>query len=101
MDLANMRAVDVESQNDIDLADKLRASREAILKEVGKLIVGQQGVLDQVLLSLYVGGNSLILGVPGLAKTMIIQLSVFPLVLVTKIFSISHGIRMAVVDISN
>ena len=74
MDLANMRAVDVESQNDIDLADKLRASREAILKEVGKLIVGQQGVLDQVLLSLYVGGNSLILGVPGLAKTMIIQL---------------------------
>ena len=74
MDPVNTGAVEVESQNDVDLADKLRASREAILGEVGKIIVGQLGVLDQVLLSLYVGGNSLILGVPGLAKTMIIQL---------------------------
>ena len=62
-----------EKRNDVELADRMRRSREAILAEVGKQIVGQREVLDQVLLSLYVGGNSLIIGVPGLAKTMIIH----------------------------
>ncbi len=66
--------VGVQSRNDVDLAERMRASREAILEEVGKQIVGQRDVLEQVLLSLYVGGNSLILGVPGLAKTMIIHI---------------------------
>ena len=74
MDSVKTEEIGVESQTDVDLADKMRASREALLAEVGKQIVGQQGVLEEVLLSLYVGGNSLILGVPGLAKTMIIQL---------------------------
>jgi MoxR-like ATPase len=64
----------VETRNDVDLADRMRASREVILQEVGKRIVGQRDVLEQVLLSLYVGGNSLILGVPGLAKTMIVYI---------------------------
>ena len=62
-----------ENRNDVELADRMRRSREAILGEVGKQIVGQRDVLEQVLLSLYVGGNSLVLGVPGLAKTMIIH----------------------------
>ncbi len=74
MDSVKTEEIGVERQTDVDLADKMRSSREAILAEVGKQIVGQQGVLEEVLLSLYVGGNSLILGVPGLAKTMIIQL---------------------------
>ena len=73
MDSVKTEGHEVETQNDVDLADRMRASRDAILKEVGKQIVGQQAVLDQVLLSLYVGGNSLLLGVPGLAKTMIIH----------------------------
>jgi MoxR-like ATPase len=63
----------VKERDDIDLADRMRESREAILAEVGKQIVGQQEVLEQVLLSLFVGGNSLLLGVPGLAKTMIVH----------------------------
>ncbi len=46
--------------------------RREILKELRKQIVGQELVLDQVLLSLFVGGNSLIIGVPGLAKTLLI-----------------------------
>ena len=75
MALANATAVEAppDSRNDVELADRMRWSRDAILEEVGKRIVGQRNVLDQVLLSLYVGGNSLILGVPGLAKTMIIH----------------------------
>ncbi|MBI2401837.1 MAG: MoxR family ATPase [Gemmatimonadetes bacterium] len=43
------------------------------MAELRKLIVGQENVIDQVLISLFVGGNSLIIGVPGLAKTLLIQ----------------------------
>ncbi len=63
----------LESADDIALADRLKAGRERVLEELRKLIVGQQEVVDQVLLSLFVGGNSLIIGVPGLAKTLLIH----------------------------
>ncbi len=64
---------DLESRDDIALADKLKAGREQILAELHKLIVGQQEVIEQALLTLFVGGNSIIVGVPGLAKTLLIQ----------------------------
>jgi MoxR-like ATPase len=63
----------MESANDVALADRLAASRDALLKELHKLIVGQDDVIEQVLLSLFVGGNSLVIGVPGLAKTLLIR----------------------------
>lgn len=64
---------DLEVADDIALADKLKAGREAILAELHKLIIGQREVIEQTLLTLFVGGNSLIVGVPGLAKTLLIQ----------------------------
>jgi MoxR-like ATPase len=63
----------LEAADDIALADRLKAGRERIFEEIGKLIIGQEAVVDQVLLSLFVGGNSLIIGVPGLAKTLLIH----------------------------
>jgi len=63
----------VGSRDDVALAERMRDSRDAILRETARRIVGQEEVLEQVLLSLFVGGNSLLLGVPGLAKTMIVQ----------------------------
>jgi MoxR-like ATPase len=63
---------DLESSDDIALADKMKAGRAQIVTELRKKIVGQEDVLDLVLLSLFVGGNSLIVGVPGLAKTLLI-----------------------------
>jgi MoxR-like ATPase len=63
----------LQAADDVALADRLRAGRERILAEVKKLIVGQEAVIDEVLISLFVGGNSLIVGVPGLAKTLLIQ----------------------------
>ncbi|HEX9726512.1 MAG TPA: MoxR family ATPase [Vicinamibacteria bacterium] len=63
----------LESPDDVALADRLKEAREQILVELRKLIVGQDEVVDQVLLSLFVGGNSIITGVPGLAKTLIIH----------------------------
>src|SRR5881628_2913519 len=50
----------------------MNAGRQHIVTELKKLIVGQDDVINQVLLTLFVGGNSLIVGVPGLAKTLII-----------------------------
>ena len=66
-------AVRLDDANDVALADRLKAGREQIIGELRKLIVGQEEVIEQVLLSLFVGGNSLIIGVPGLAKTLLIH----------------------------
>jgi len=63
----------LESADDIALADKLREGHAKVLSEIHKLIIGQHEVIDQVLLTLFVGGNSIITGVPGLAKTLLIK----------------------------
>ena len=65
--------VSLESPDDIALADRMKAGREQIVAELRKAIVGQDEVLTQVLLTLFVGGNSLIVGVPGLAKTLLVH----------------------------
>ena len=59
--------------DDIALADKMNAGRQQILTELHKIIIGQQEVIDQVLMTLFVGGNSLIVGAPGLAKTLLVH----------------------------
>ena len=60
-------------QDDIALADRMNAGRKEILAELHKRIIGQHAVMELVLQTLFVGGNSLIIGVPGLAKTLLIQ----------------------------
>jgi MoxR-like ATPase len=65
--------VDLESPDDVALADKMKEGRDRIVSELRKLIIGQQDVVGEVLLTLFVGGNSLIVGVPGLAKTLLIH----------------------------
>jgi len=67
------KPVVMDSAEDIALADKMNAAKQKIISELGKLIVGQDDVVHQVLLTLFVGGNSLIVGVPGLAKTLLIR----------------------------
>ncbi len=64
---------DLNNPDDIALADRMKAGREQILVELRKKIIGQQEVINETLLTLFVGGNSLIIGVPGLAKTLLIQ----------------------------
>ena len=64
--------IDLESPDDVALADRMNAGKVRIIEELRKLIIGQEKTVDQVLLTLFVGGNSLIVGVPGLAKTLLI-----------------------------
>src|SRR5215213_4382641 len=54
-------------------AERVAEGRERILSELRKVIVGQDEVVDQVLIALFTGGHCLITGVPGLAKTLLIK----------------------------
>jgi MoxR-like ATPase len=55
------------------VAERVSQGRERILAEIRKVIVGQDEVIDQVLMALFTGGHCLITGVPGLAKTLLIK----------------------------
>jgi MoxR-like ATPase len=54
-------------------AERVAAGRERILAELRKVIVGQDDVVEHVLVALFTGGHCLITGVPGLAKTLLIK----------------------------
>ncbi|MGE5361673.1 MAG: AAA family ATPase [Bacteroidales bacterium] len=56
-----------------DVAQRVADGRARILSEIRKVIVGQDEVIDQVLIALFTGGHCLITGVPGLAKTLLIK----------------------------
>ena len=60
-------------QETADLAERVAASRTQILGELRKVIVGQDEVVDEVLIALFCGGHCLITGVPGLAKTLLVK----------------------------
>lgn len=62
-----------ESDRIEELIEEMRSSQRRMLQELRKVIVGQQEVIEQVLISLYVGGHSLITGLPGLAKTLLVR----------------------------
>jgi MoxR-like ATPase len=55
------------------VAERVAQGRARILAEIRKVIVGQDEVIDQVLMALFTGGHCLITGVPGLAKTLLIK----------------------------
>src|SRR3954468_2028729 len=63
----------LESADNIALADRLKTGHDQVLQELHKLIIGQEQVIELVLLSILSGGNSLIIGVPGLAKTLLVN----------------------------
>jgi len=53
--------------------DRFQEVRHSIVREVRKAIVGQEEVIEQVLISLFVGGHCLITGLPGTAKTLLVR----------------------------
>ncbi|HKQ91924.1 MAG TPA: MoxR family ATPase [Blastocatellia bacterium] len=65
--------VDTRMIRDEELLDRLASARGRILGEIRKVIVGQDEVIEQVLISLFVGGHTIITGVPGLAKTLLVR----------------------------
>jgi len=58
------------SEQDVKLVQQMAERADRIRKEVGKVIVGQTEVLDQVLMCMIAGGHALLIGLPGMAKTL-------------------------------
>ncbi|MBC29730.1 MAG: AAA family ATPase [Muricauda sp.] len=59
--------------SDVAAIKNLVEKHKALKNEIGKVIIGQDEVVDQILLSIYTGGHSLLIGVPGLAKTLMVN----------------------------
>jgi MoxR-like ATPase len=62
-----------EPVDDNILSERLQRGRDAIIKELRKIIVGQEDTIELVMIALFSGGHCLITGVPGLAKTLLIR----------------------------
>ena len=62
-----------DSKNDLQAVENLQSAYEQIRTEVSKVIIGQDKVIEQLLISLFSSGHCLLVGVPGLAKTLLIS----------------------------
>ncbi|MCI0448968.1 MAG: AAA family ATPase [Chlorobi bacterium] len=62
-----------ESQNDVELVKYLNQKFNELKKEVAKVIVGQEAIIDQIIIAILSRGHCLLVGVPGLAKTLLVK----------------------------
>jgi MoxR-like ATPase len=60
-------------QGDIELLERLAGARGALVGQVAQRIVGQRDIVDGILAAVFAGGHALLVGVPGLAKTLMVQ----------------------------
>jgi MoxR-like ATPase len=60
-------------KNDVELADELNATYKKLAAEIGKVVIGQDEVIRLVLIAIFCRSHSLLVGVPGLAKTLLIK----------------------------
>jgi MoxR-like ATPase len=63
----------IDKPNDVDAVASLKESFTAMRKEISKVIIGQDRVIEELLISLLARGHCLLVGVPGLAKTLLIK----------------------------
>jgi len=61
------------SNQDVELVEKLSTKIKQVKSEIAKRIIGQEDIIDQLLISLFARGHCLLVGVPGLAKTLLIK----------------------------
>src|SRR5258706_4422134 len=61
------------ADQDLQAIENLKAARAAIRSELSKVIVGQEQVIDEILISIFTRSHALLVGVPGLAKTLMIS----------------------------
>ena len=60
-------------EQDRQAVEQISAGREKIEQELGRVIIGQKEAVEEILITLFAGGNCLITGVPGLAKTLMVR----------------------------
>ncbi len=59
--------------SDVHMLEILRGAHKKLRAEIGKIIIGQEAVLDQLLMAIFCRGHALLVGVPGLAKTLMVS----------------------------
>src|SRR5436853_7003 len=59
--------------SDLQMVEQLRVAHKRLREELAKVIVGQEDVLDQLLMAIFCRGHALLMGVPGLAKTLMVS----------------------------
>lgn len=62
-----------ENTNDVEAVAKLGEARDGVVKELRKVIVGMEDVIDEMVISIFAQGHCLLVGVPGLAKTLLVS----------------------------
>ncbi len=60
-------------ENDVQAVEKLNEAYRLITEQLGRVIVGQQQVIEELLMAMFARGHCLLVGVPGLAKTLMIR----------------------------
>jgi len=69
-----MMAVEAqENEKDLEAVREISQARDEIRREIGRVIIGQEAVIDQLLIALFSRGHSIFVGVPGLAKTLLVS----------------------------
>ena len=66
-------AIERLSENDVQAIDQLREAYARLKKELGRVIVGQHDVIERLAICLFARGHGLLMGVPGLAKTLLVS----------------------------
>lgn len=64
---------EIKKSSDVEAIEQFGEKYEALNREIGKVIVGQKDVIEQVVVSIFSRGHSLLVGVPGLAKTLLVN----------------------------
>jgi MoxR-like ATPase len=62
-----------DDTRDLELLDQLARAHSALVEQIGRRIIGQQKIVDDLVAALLAGGHVLLVGVPGLAKTLLVQ----------------------------
>ncbi|MFN2398829.1 MAG: AAA family ATPase [Gemmatimonadaceae bacterium] len=68
-----MRTASASDNRDLELLDSLSRARKKLVEQIGRRIVGQHAIIDNLVAALLSGGHALLVGVPGLAKTLMVK----------------------------
>src|SRR4030095_5443758 len=68
-----MQEHNIQKISDVELVKILNEKYDELRKEISKVIVGQSSIIEQILISILAKGHCLLIGVPGLAKTLIVK----------------------------
>ena len=75
-----------KNTNDTQKLEQLVEAKENFFSEIGKIVIGQKEILDFMLIALLTKGHTLLVGVPGLAKTLLIKSMLYKAVKYTIIY---------------